>query len=124
MKKNKICRVSIQGAPIIDYAWIEEYEKDTYSLQSAHIVLIGLDLHTRHCEVAGEGWTGKHPSICFEATEATIKLSGKDSIKKGKNLNALTEVVFTAFGKGWDIKTASISKYTCFVCLTKEREGK
>lgn len=107
MSDKPIYKIASQSKPIINMAWIDIKRKG--------IALVGLDLKSKYCEVGAFVHGNDLPCLSIETTPASLYLL------EGESLEDWTLVEFPAF-KGWQIRVAEISKYTGYVCFTKEEQ--
>lgn len=99
-------KIENQGAPIINYAYIFE--------QTNNIVLIGVDLKSKYCEIdCTTGGDNEPIGVYISAGKETIRLN-KDVDKEEP-----TKIIFPEF-IGYDIFALSLSRYTLKVCLIKK----
>jgi hypothetical protein len=107
MKKGKVKIKVIKGSPIINSAIIYKH--------SSEIVCICIDMTSKYCEIdyTGNG-DNEGPSIGICSNKHSLYLDEKRK-------NKITQIYFTEY-KNWDIFSVNITKYTCFVVLTKNKK--
>lgn len=106
MRKLRPVKIKIdhQGGPRVNMGYVEA--------SGPRIAAIVIDLHSKRCEVYSTG--------CDDCGCPVIDVIGGSEglhLKKGVE-DRLTEVSFPGF-KGFSVFSASITKYTLWVCLTK-----
>lgn len=102
--KSLQVRIDTQGAVDVNYGVV--YKK------ARNVVALEIDLYSKYCEVTCIG-TLVGPVLGLSAGKNSMHL------KKGAHRDDTTYIELPEF-VGWDVWSASISKYSLFVCLTRE----
>lgn len=105
-KSKKLYRITRQGAPVINHAYVLAEHDD--------VVVLDIDMRSRHCDVSCTGADGDVPLVLIEAYQHSSHLH------KHKRWDEMTAISFPQH-KGWLLLMATISKYTLHVCLWKDR---
>lgn len=107
MKQGDPVKIEIlfQGAILVEHAYIYEY--------SENVVAMALQLKSKRVDILSTGTDGIFPVIDLEPIEGVTLYTDKS--KK----NEPTSVVIAQF-KGYSIWSCTSSKYTVYICLTKD----
>jgi hypothetical protein len=93
-----------QGAPVVNDGYIHA--------AGADIVAIYIDLKSKRCEVVATGGGDGIPSVWVGANEESLHLN------QDADRASMTEIAFPEYD-GWDVFSATCSRYTLAVCLTR-----
>ena len=110
MTKKDITQTRIlhQGAMLINRSLVYE--------RSKNICAIIVDMKSKRGDILCDGsHDDGSPTIAVESVKSSVHLNPKTSADDP------TEIAFTDF-KGWTVWSATVSKYTIYVCLVKEQQ--
>lgn len=99
-------KISHQGAVVVNRAFVCEASQKLLALE--------IDLHSKYCELLGDGEDNNIPNIMVGANKRSLHLD------KTKPKDEPTVIDFPGL-KGWDIFASETSKYTVRVCLIKKK---
>lgn len=100
--KTKI-EITNQGGPIANDAYILE--------KGDRVAAVLVDFETKYCEIFATGGNGENPNICIGCSENSLHY--KEGLK-----DDITEISFPKF-TGWNIFCAEFSRYSLYICFTK-----